>query len=242
MGCVNAPSASAQPAPGDDSPAPIQRTGLVDQIREFIVDGISTGRWQPGDRIVERRVAAELGVSQGPVREALRLLETLRLIETLPNRGARVRPFTERELGEIFPVRAGLERTAAELALPRIKARLDELEAQNARLAEAARAGDLDRQIRLSIDFHRVVVECSGNRLLASVWEGLGIELWTTLSLRLHKTEIYSKSAEHARLIEAFRAQDPAAPQMLHDHVMNYAPLGCLPGDGGVRGSAAADR
>lgn len=200
------------------------RTGLADQIREFIVEGISSGRWEPGERVVERRIAAELGVSQGPVREALRQLEAQRLIETLPNRGARVRDFTEQDLAEIFPVRAGLERTAVELALPRLAGRLDALEEHNRRLGEAAREGDLHEQMRLSIDFHREIVESAGNRLLVSVWEGLGIELWTTLSLRLHHTEIYSKSAEHAELIEAFRRADPDAPQLLHDHVMNYAP------------------
>jgi DNA-binding GntR family transcriptional regulator len=204
--------------------APLLRTGLAHQIREFIVEGITTGRFGPGERIVERRIATELGVSQGPVREALRQLEALRLIESLPNRGARVRAFTEQDLAEIFPVRAGLERTAVELALPRLGDRLDALEAQNRLLADAAETGDLAAQMRLSIDFHREIVEASGNRLLCSVWESLGIELWTTLSLRLHKTEIYSKSAEHAQLIEAFRRGDPAAPRMLHDHVMNYAP------------------
>ncbi|KAB2349499.1 GntR family transcriptional regulator [Actinomadura rudentiformis] len=204
--------------------APLLRAGLSHQIREFIVDGISTGRWAPGERIVERRIATELGVSQGPVREALRQLEALRLIESLPNRGARVRAFTEKDLAEIFPVRAGLERTAVELALPHLADCLDALEAQNQRLAEAAETEDLQAQMRLSIDFHREIVEASGNRLLTSVWESLGIELWTTLSLRIHRTEIYSKSAEHAQLIEAFRRNDPAAPQLLHDHVMNYAP------------------
>ncbi|MFI0484758.1 GntR family transcriptional regulator [Actinomadura sp. 9N215] len=205
-------------------PAQLLRTGLADQIREFIVDGISSGRWQPGERVVERRIAAELGVSQGPVREALRQLEAQRLIESLPNRGARVRDFTERDLAEIFPVRAGLERTAVELALPRLAGCLDALEEHNRLLGAAARDGDLTEQMRLSIAFHRAIVESAGNRLLVSVWEGLGIELWTTLSLRLHHTEIYSKSAEHAELIEAFRRRDPRAPQLLHDHVMNYAP------------------
>ena len=204
--------------------AQLLRTGLADQISEFLVDGISAGRWEPGERIVERRIATELGVSQGPVREALRRLEAKRLIETLPNRGARVREFTEEDLAEIFPVRAGLERTAAELALPRIEARLDALAEHNRRLAEAARHEDRHAQMRLSIAFHREIVETAGNRLLVSVWEGLDIELWTTLSLRLHATEIYSKSAEHAELIEAFRRRDPRAPEMLHDHVMNYAP------------------
>ncbi|WP_245667551.1 GntR family transcriptional regulator [Actinomadura macra] len=205
-------------------PAQLLRTGLADQIREFIVDGISSGRWEPGERLVERRIATELGVSQGPVREALRQLEAQRLIETLPNRGARVRAFTEQDLAEIFPVRAGLERTAAELALPRLADRLDALEEHNRRLGEAARDGDLHEQMRLSIVFHREIVETAGNRLLVSVWESLGIELWTTLSLRLHHTEIYSKSVEHAELIEAFRRRDPQAPRLLHDHVMNYAP------------------
>jgi DNA-binding GntR family transcriptional regulator len=206
-------------------PAQLLRTGLADQIREFIVDGISSGRWEPGERIVERRIATELGVSQGPVREALRQLEAQRLIESLPNRGARVREFTERDLAEIFPVRAGLERTAAELAVPRLSdACLDALEGHNRLLGDAARDGDLHEQMRLSIAFHREIVEAAENRLLVSVWEGLGIELWTTLSLRLHDTEIYSKSAEHAELIEAFRRRDPEAPRLLHDHVMNYAP------------------
>lgn len=205
-------------------PAQLLRTGLADQIREFIVEGISSGRWEPGERVVERRIAAELGVSQGPVREALRQLEAERLIESLPNRGARVRDFTERDLAEIFPVRAGLERTAVELALPRLVDCVDALEEHNDRLAQAAREGDLQAQMRLSIAFHREIVETAGNRLLVAMWEGLGIELWTTLSLRLHHTEIYSKSAEHAELIEAFRGGDREAPQLLHDHVMNYAP------------------
>jgi DNA-binding GntR family transcriptional regulator len=204
--------------------APLLRTGLSDQIREFIVDGITSGRWEPGERIVERRIATELGVSQGPVREALRQLETLRLIESTPNRGARVRKFTEEDLGEIFPVRAGLEQTAAELAVPRMAGRVEDLERQSDSLAEATRSGDTVAQIRHAIDFHREIVAASGNRLLIAVWESLRIEIWTTLSIRLHKTDLHEKSAEHARITEAFKRQDPAAARMLHDHVMHYAP------------------
>jgi DNA-binding GntR family transcriptional regulator len=204
--------------------APLIRAGLSDQIREFIVDGITSGRWEPGERIVERRIATELGVSQGPVREALRQLETLRLIESVPNRGARVREFTEEDLGEIFPVRAGLEQTAAELALPRMAGRVETLERHSERLAEAARGGDTVAQIRHGIEFHREIVAASGNRLLIAVWESLRIEIWTTLSVRLHETELHEKYAEHARITEAFRCQDPAAARMLHDHVMHYAP------------------
>ena len=71
---------------------------------------------QPGERLVETRIAQELGTSQAPVREALRDLELLRLVESEPFRGARVRPFGDSELVEIYPVRAVLEELAARLA------------------------------------------------------------------------------------------------------------------------------
>ncbi|GHJ23723.1 hypothetical protein TPA0909_53370 [Streptomyces albus] len=60
---------------------------LREQIREHIVEGIVSGRWKPGERIVERRIAVELEVSQTPVREALRELEALRLIESGAEQG-----------------------------------------------------------------------------------------------------------------------------------------------------------
>ncbi|CAM5356622.1 GntR family transcriptional regulator OS=Streptomyces tendae OX=1932 GN=GUR47_11560 PE=4 SV=1 [Streptomyces tendae] len=97
---------------------------LREQIREHILEGIISGRWQPGERIVERRIATELEVSQTPVREALRELESLRLIESAPNKGVRVRNLTAADLEESYPVRAGLEAIAAELAADRHALRL----------------------------------------------------------------------------------------------------------------------
>ncbi|MEV0399355.1 GntR family transcriptional regulator [Actinoallomurus sp. NPDC050550] len=197
------------------------RTGLGDQIRQVLIDGITSGRWAPGERIVERRIAVELGVSQAPVREALRHLEALRLIETLPNRGARVRDFTDEDLAEVFPVRAGLEETAADLAVHRLAGQVDALEVHITRLAAATDTGEV---MRHSIAFHREIVEASGNRLLRSVWQSLGIEVWTTLSLRRRGTELCGKAAEHTDITEAFRRQDPGVGRLVHAHVMSYAP------------------
>ena len=64
----------------------------------------------------------------------------------------------------------------------------------------------------------------AGNRLLRSVWESLGIEIWTTLSVRRHDTELCGKTAEHIEIAEAFRRQAPGVGRLLHDHVMSYAP------------------
>jgi DNA-binding GntR family transcriptional regulator len=196
------------------------RTGLAGQIRQVLIDGITSGRFQPGERIIERRIATELGVSQAPVREALRQLEALRLIETLPNRGARVREFTEDDFAEFFPVRAGLEKTAADLAVSRLAGRVEILEGHIERLA-IAEGPDV---MRHSIAFHREIVEAAGNRLLQSVWESLGIEIWTTLSVRRHDTELCGKTAEHIEIAEAFRRRDTGVGHLLHDHVMKYAP------------------
>lgn len=196
------------------------RTGLGDQIRQVLIEGIIAGRFQPGERIVERRIATELGVSQAPVREALRQLEALRLIETVPNRGARVREFTEDDFAEFFPVRAGLEETAADLALARLGGDVRALEGHIERLA-AATGPDV---MRHSIAFHREIIEAAHNRLLRSVWESLGIEIWTTLSIRRYDTELCGKTAEHIEIAQAFRRRDPRVGRLLRDHVMKYAP------------------
>jgi DNA-binding GntR family transcriptional regulator len=138
----------------------------------------------------------------------------------MPNRGGRVREFTDDDFAEFFPVRAGLEETAAELALPRLDGDVAVLEAHIERLATAEGPGVM----RHSIAFHREIVEAAGNRLLRSVWESLGIEIWTTLSVRRHDTELCGKAAEHIEIAQAFRRRDPAVARLLHDHVMKYAP------------------
>lgn len=205
-----------------DDPAHVTRNPLREQIRKVLVDGLLAGRWQPGERIVERRVAAELGVSQAPVREALRELETLRLIESVPNKGARVRAFGVKDMAEIYPVRAGLELVAAELAAPRLASDIRPLECEVEALRRATGSGDVDGQIRHSVEFHRVIVRAARNSVLLHTWESLGVEVWTALSVRWLDMELHAKAADHATITEAFRRRDPAVGRMVRDHVLNY--------------------
>nr|WP_246266912.1 GntR family transcriptional regulator [Nonomuraea typhae] len=199
---------------------PVVRSPLRDEIRRQLVDGLISGRWAPGERIVERRIATDLGVSQAPVREALRELEALRLIESSPNKGARVRPFTRDDLREVYQVRAGLEETAARLGAPSVEV----LESCTARLGDAAADGALADQVSAGIAFHREIVAASGNALLLSVWEGLGLEVWTHLSIRLFRAELHENAADHRPLLDAFRTRSPEAPAMLRAHILSYAP------------------
>ncbi|MGW0776185.1 GntR family transcriptional regulator [Streptomyces sp. NPDC054802] len=197
---------------------------LRDQIREHIVEGIVSGRWKPGERIVERRIATELEVSQTPVREALRELESLRLIESAPNKGVRVRNLTAADLEESYPVRAGLEQIAAELAAARLAADCSALSPHVTALYEADRTGDSAGQVRHTVAFHRELVRAAGNAVLLHTWEGLGIEVFTALSIRWLGTVQKSYAEEHQDLVEAFRRSDPEIGALVKAHVLGCAP------------------
>ncbi|MEV8564321.1 GntR family transcriptional regulator [Streptomyces sp. NPDC051322] len=197
---------------------------LREQIREHIVEGIVSGRWQPGERIVERRIAVELEVSQTPVREALRELETLRLIESAPNKGVRVRNLTAADLEESYPVRAGLEQIAAELAADRLAADVSVLEPSVAALYAADRTADSAAQVRYTVAFHRELVRAAGNGVLLHTWESLGIEVFTALSIRWLGTVQQSYAEEHQALVEAFRRKDPQIGPLVKEHVLGCAP------------------
>src|ERR671937_1367220 len=94
-----------------------ERRALRADVREAIVNALLGGEFAPGDRIVETRVAKQLGVSQSTVREALREIEQLGMVVSVPNRGVLVRPLTRRDVLEMYDMRALLEGFAARRAV-----------------------------------------------------------------------------------------------------------------------------
>src|SRR5699024_6743097 len=205
-----------------DDPSKLARAPLREQIRPVLVEGLLSGRWQPGERIVERRVAPEHKDQQAPVREARRQMERLRLIETVPNKGARVRDLGVEDMAEIYPVRAGRELVAAQLAATSLAEDPSPLEREVEALQRATARGNVDEQIRHSVEFHREVVKAANNSVLLHTWESLGVEVWSALSMRWLDMELHAKAADHARIARAFREKDPGVGQMLSDHVLNY--------------------
>ena len=118
----------------------ISRSVLAEQVKDRLLQDILSGRYPPDSRIVETRVAREIGTSQAPVREALRGLEALGVVEILPFRGARVRRPVVAELLEAYAVRAELESLGARLGVPQMTdGDLAEIEAPLRR--DAARGG-----------------------------------------------------------------------------------------------------
>ncbi|MBL1079100.1 GntR family transcriptional regulator [Nocardia sp. 2] len=140
------------------------RHRAYDSIRDRIV-GVE---WRPGQRLVERDLAAELEVSRIPLREALRMLAAEGLVLLVPGKGALVAPFTPDDVNHLFDVREALESLAARLAAAR--ATPDTVTPLKTTLAEArsaTKSGDLPRIAAANAAFHADIIELAGNPLLS---------------------------------------------------------------------------
>jgi DNA-binding GntR family transcriptional regulator len=189
---------------------PLRRTTLRDEIKDRIVERILDGTYGPGDRIVESQVAAEFGTSQAPVREALRELEAMRLVESKPHRGARVREVTTEELGQIYPVRAALEEIAGREAAVRMsEAQLSALADELAAMRQAGEAQDLHAQLLHDVRFHELIVEASGNQVLVEVWRSLRVEARTLISVIRADSDLRMIAEMHRPLLQALQSRDP---------------------------------
>jgi DNA-binding GntR family transcriptional regulator len=204
----------------------LNRTVLREQLKEILLKRILSGEYKPGDRLVEMQIAQEFEISQAPVREALRELEVLGFVESEPYRGTRVRAVTRAELTEIYPVRAALEEVAARLAAKRLAGHVEALRAELAAMHAAAEKGDLDEQVQHDVEFHRLIVEASGNRVLQDVWGSLRIEARTLISIL--KTEIggHEIAEMHRPVLEALAEGDAErAGLLLRQHVEYFGEL-----------------
>ena len=205
----------------------VVRGNLRDQIKDVLLQRIVEGTYEPGSRIVETRIAQELGVSQGPVREALRDLEQLGCVVHEPNRGCSVRAFSAEELLEAFPVRAALEALAARLAADRIGSdELAELDGLLERMRAAAHRGDAHDQSQANATFHATIVRASANHTLERQWRMLEPYSRTYLTVSRPGTDLVHLSERHVPVLEALRRHDPdAAAGAMHDHLMGAAEL-----------------
>lgn len=189
----------------------IQRVVLSEQVKEELLDDIMSGRVKPGDRLVESQIAKRMGISQSPVREALRDMVAMRFVEVEPHKGARVRKIDQREVMEIYPVRARLEELAGTLAVERARAHLDDLERSVDKMTRAFEDRDARTMAKWDVKFHRTILEATDNQILIETWNSLMIESRTfvTLSnLMQHRSDL-DLAALHHPIVEAIRRGDP---------------------------------
>jgi DNA-binding GntR family transcriptional regulator len=207
--------------------APFIRSNLREQIKAVILERIVAGDYSPGARLAETRIAQELGVSQAPVREALRDLEQLGCIVHEPFRGCSVRAFSADELLEAFPVRAALEALAARLAAERMtEEELLLLAELLERMRDAARRGDAHDQSQANASFHATVVRAARNATLERQWRMLEPYSRTYLTVSRPGIDLVHLSDRHEPVLEALRRGDAeAAAEAMHEHLMGAAAL-----------------
>jgi DNA-binding GntR family transcriptional regulator len=190
----------------------LARSVLADQVRERLLERILSGRYPPDARIVETQVARELGTSQAPVREALRGLQALGVVEITPFRGARVRRPTPRELLEAYAVRSALERLAARFAVPRLtEPDLERLGGEVDEMEAAAAAGDRHRVAAADARFHGLIVELADNATLLKVWGSLEPFLRTYITLIVPGADPQWSADLHVPVLDALRRRDADA-------------------------------
>lgn len=204
----------------------IARTVLREQVKDVLLQRIVTGELKPGERLVETRIAQELGTSQAPVREALRDLELLRLVESEPFKGTRVRAFGDEELFEVYPVRAALEEVAARAAAKNLEGDVSLLQAEVDAMRDAAKRGDIQSLVEHDIAFHRAIVEAANMAILTQCWKLLGVEGRITLTL-YHTYILPEEAAElHVPIVDAIRSGGAAAAgRAARRHVEYFARL-----------------
>jgi DNA-binding GntR family transcriptional regulator len=221
----------------------VKRSTLKDQIKALLIQRILEGEYRSGDRLVELKIAREMGTSQAPVREALRELASLRLVENAPHKGTRVRSLGKQELLETFLVRGALEECATRLATPTLKTALAPLKAAIKDMAAAARQKDLKKVMEASTRFHRLVVEAAGNRVLLDTWLSLHIETHTLVTLLQSRLDLASVAPSHDAIVDAIATGDSeAAAKAARDHQNFYLVNTAEPGLTYDRGAGRARR
>lgn len=205
-----------------------------------LLEAIRLGELPPGARLRETELAARLGISRTPVREAIRQLEADGLVAHLPRQGASVRRLDHAEVVDLYEMRAVLEGTAARLAARAAsEIELAALAALNAELA-AAPPGPAAREINRR--FHRMLLDAARNRFLVRAAHALDKALLilgpTTLA---DPARAAAAVAEHAAVLEALGRRDGAAAERaMRAHIeaalglrlRGLHPDDSLPGDG----------
>lgn len=201
--------------------------GLSVDIAQRLRAAIFAGHFGPGERLREEALASAMGVSRGPIREALAQLEREGLIVIRRNRGAFVARLSREDLDEVYTLRVAIERFAIQRACEYAEpAELEGLDAVVTRMAEALTSGCSEQEAaELDLEFHDRIYQAAHHRRLYECWTNLRPQIQIVLlsrnvahpDFRLLSVAVDS----HQALVDAIRAKDVAeACRLIDDHLL----------------------
>lgn len=206
----------------------VQPTG-AERAYTTIRDLVIRGAFEAGARLKEEELAATIGVSRTPIREALRRLSAEGLVEFIPNRGAHVASWSDDDLDEIFALRAAVEGVGCRFAAARITdGELEELRKLAQKMIETRQAGgsagsDAPDIQMLNTEFHRLIMVSSRSSRLVEIATSLMSIPLIHRTFRTYTPEQMRRSLEgHLEIVDALAARDAAwAEATMHAHLLS---------------------
>jgi DNA-binding GntR family transcriptional regulator len=203
-------------------PTPVENLTLWQRVYDHLRAAILSGRLEPGAELAEVPLSEELGVSRGPIREAIGRLASEGLVTVRPRRGAVVSPLSKEEFLELYQVREALERMAVKLAVRRLQPEdFAALQRLIDDMATHAERGQVDDFFEANAAFHARLVDASGNAKLGELYRQLldQIGRYRTRSLRL-RGNLQRSVAEHAAILRAAKRGDAErAAHLMSEHI-----------------------
>ena len=225
---ADAPAAAKQTAAlAPSSPAvAINRPRLHDEVTARLRDLIVENRLRPGERVPELEIAASLGVSRTPIREALKVLAAEGLVEMQPLRGAIVRAFSPKDAQDMLRVIALLEEFAARQACSAPQERIDAVLALHDQVREHFRRRERQPYFALNQRFHESVVALAGNETLCATHAALAQRMRRIRYVGNSVPDNWGAAmAEHEAMAQALATRDAdAMAQAMREHLMNTWP------------------
>ena len=206
----------------------IKNMSIREQSLDTLREAILSGELKPGQSLTEMDLSRQLGVSRAPIREALRILNSEGLVETIPYHGTTVRRLTKVDIEEIYSLRILLETYAMERVIETCEpADLRCLRQMVDGMVTAGDIGDLKAVNALDRDFHDALIEMSGHHLLQSMWQMVAMKVRQVMALvNRRNTDLTQIARNHLPLLDAMEAGDVArASEILRGHVASAGDL-----------------
>ena len=199
---------------------------LRDVVFQSLGEAILKGDLRPGERLMELQLAAKLGVSRTPIREAIRMLEQEGLAVTIPRKGAEVARMTEKDMEDVLQIREALDDLAVQVACDKItQEQLERLMATMKNFELAVQAGDLSKIVAYDVEFHDVIYEATDNPKLVILLSNLREQIYRYRVEYLKEKENYPMLiVEHEEIVQALKQKNKErVADAMRNHIRNQA-------------------
>ena len=197
---------------------------LRDVVFNTLREAILKGELKPGERLMELQLAAKLGVSRTPIREAIRMLEQEGLAVTIPRKGAEVAKMTEKDMEDVLQIRDALDELAASIACEQMtKEQLDTLTETMHEFEESTKSKDLKKIAAADVQFHDIIYQATGNPKLVNMLNNLREQMYRYRVEYLKDERNYpTLMREHSEIVEGLMTKDKGrVTEAMHKHVKN---------------------